>query len=452
MLSYELDNTRSEPLYVQIYEKIKDDIELGEIRPGEKLPSKRAFAAQLGISVITVENAYNQLACEGYIMSVPKKGYFAKSVEKNIPKAVRKVLPCSIQHDENDDIENELFPFTVWARLIREELSGNQRKLLTKPPFEGVYELRSAIAEHLRHFRNINVMPEQIIIGAGTEYLYMLINLLFGNNYIFGMEEPGYSKIADIYANYNIKCEHIPMLDDGVDMDYLKSVKTDIIHISPSHHFPTGVITSIGKRYALLEWAVQSPDRYIIEDDYDSEFRLSGKPVPSLFSIDVMDKVIYMNTFSKSLSSTIRISYMILPVTLLEKFRKKLGFYSCPVSAFEQYTLARFIDEGYFEKHINRMRVHYKKCRNNLFEQMKKFDIFRNAEISGENAGLHCTVKFDTTLSDDMLLYEITNLGFKASLMKKYYHEKNQLDYHTLIFLLKIKATSHNCQRRKNVI
>jgi hypothetical protein len=399
MLSYELDNTRSEPLYVQIYEKIKDDIELGDIKQGEKLPSKRTFAAQLGVSIITVENAYNQLVDEGCIRSVPKKGYYARSIEKNIAVIVERELPCKVQSDENSDMENGLFPFTVWAKLMREELSSNQRKLLTNPPFEGAYELRNAIAEHLKRFRNIKVTPKQIIIGAGTEYLYMLINLLFGNNYIFGVEEPGYSKIADIYTNYNIKCEHIPMLDDGVDIDYLKSIKTDIIHISPSHHFPTGVITSIGKRYALLEWASQSLDRYIIEDDYDSEFRLSGKPVPSLFSIDVMDKVIYMNTFSKSLSSTIRISYMILPVTLLEKFRKKLGFYSCPVSTFEQYTLARFIDEGYFEKHINRMRVHYKRCRNHLFEQMKKFDIFRNAEVSGKNSGLHCVVKFDTFYS-----------------------------------------------------
>ncbi len=434
MLYYELDNTRSEPLYVQIYEKIKDDIELGEIKPDEKLPSKRAFSAQLGISIITVENAYNQLLDEGYIRSVPKKGYYARSIEKNLPPVAEGKLPCRVQYEENNDMENDLFPFTVWAKLMREELSYNKRKLLTKPPFEGVYELRTAIAEHLKRFRNISVMPEQVIIGAGTEYLYMLINLLFGSNYIFGVEEPGYSKIADIYSNYNIKCEHIPMFDDGVDMDYLKSIKTDIIHISPSHHFPTGAITSIGKRYALLEWASLSPDRYIIEDDYDSEFRLSGKPIPSMFSIDVMGKVIYMNTFSKSLSSTIRISYMILPPSILDRFRKKIGFYSCPVSTFEQYTLARFIQEGYFEKHINRMRVHYKKCRNHLFEQMKKFDIFRNAEIFGENAGLHCTVKFDTTLSDDMLLENIIELGFKASLIKRYYHEKNQPEHHTLIF------------------
>ncbi|HEZ7990783.1 MAG TPA: PLP-dependent aminotransferase family protein, partial [Ruminococcus sp.] len=330
--------------------------------------------------------------------------------------------------------ENEMFPFAVWAKLMREELSGNQRNLLTKPPFEGVYELRYAISEHLKQFRNITACPEQIIIGAGAEYLYMLMNILFGNSYIFAVEEPGYSKIAEIYANYGIKCERIPVMTDGIDVSYLKELKTDIIHISPSHHFPTGAITSVGKRYALLEWASQSPDRFIIEDDYDSEFRLSGKPIPSMYSIDVMDKVIYMNTFSKSLASTIRISYMVLPPSLLHKFREKLGFCSCPVSTFEQYTLARFISEKYFEKHINRMRVHYKTCRSQLFERMKDHSIFNNSSISGENSGLHCVVKFETDLSDEELLEKVTQLGFKAAMMKKYYHNTIQKNMHTLVF------------------
>lgn len=327
-----------------------------------------------------------------------------------------------------------MFPFAVWAKLMREELSGNQRNLLTKPPFEGVYELRYAISEHLKQFRNITACPEQIIIGAGAEYLYMLMNILFGNSYIFAVEEPGYSKIAEIYANYGIKCERIPVMTDGIDVSYLKELKTDIIHISPSHHFPTGAITSVGKRYALLEWASQSPDRFIIEDDYDSEFRLSGKPIPSMYSIDVMDKVIYMNTFSKSLASTIRISYMVLPPSLLHKFREKLGFCSCPVSTFEQYTLARFISEKYFEKHINRMRVHYKTCRSQLFERMKDHSIFNNSSISGENSGLHCVVKFETDLSDEELLEKVTQLGFKAAMMKKYYHNTVQKNMHTLVF------------------
>ena len=434
MITYELDKSNPEPLYVQIYTRIKEDIEAGAIKADEKLPSKRNFAQNLGVSVITVENAYNQLIAEGYIRSVPQKGYFAEKLGVNFAadkSAEQSHLPPV---SRSSDDENKLFPFTIWAKLMREELSGNQTRLLKKPSFEGVYELRAAISHHLKQFRNITAAPEQIIIGAGSEYLYMLMNILFGNNYVFAVEEPGYSKIAEIYANYGIKCERIPVLSDGIDIDFLKKIDANIIHISPSHHFPTGVITSVGKRYSLLEWASGSSDRFIIEDDYDSEFRLAGKPIPSMYSIDVMDKVIYMNTFSKSLASSIRISYMVLPPKFLRKYKEKLGFCSCPVSTFEQYALARFIDEGYFEKHINRMRVHYKKCRGDLFSRMKKFDIFKNSVISGEDSGLHCIVEFQTNLSDEELLREVLALGFRATMIKNYYHNSANQDFHTLIF------------------
>lgn len=432
MLTYELDRTIREPLYVQLYNFIRMDIESGVLTADSKLPSKRSFAQHLGVSLITVENSYSQLLAEGYIRSEEKKGYYVEKIEKKIENTE---IPedSEIENELPEDFDNKLFPFTIWAKIMRDELSENQTKLLTKPPFEGVYELRKAISEHLRNFRNIQASPNQIIIGAGTEYLYMLINILFGSNYIFGLEDPGYSKIANIYNEYNIKCEYIPMMEDGMDMDYLKKNKVDIIHISPSHHFPTGVVTSIGKRYALLEWASKSPDRYIIEDDYDSEFRLSGKPVSSLYGIDVIDKVIYMNTFSKSLASTIRISYMVLPKSLMKRFHERLGFFSCPVSTFEQHTLARFIGEGYFERHINRMRRHYKKRKEELFEDMKKYDIFKNSSISGENSGLHCVVKFDTDKTDEELLEEVISYGFQASMMKDYYFISRE-DTHTLVF------------------
>lgn len=432
MLTYELDRTIREPLYVQLYNFIRMDIESGVLTAGSKLPSKRSFAQHLGISLITVENSYSQLLAEGYIRSEVKKGYYVEKIEKKMETS-EIFEPEETENEMLEDSDNKLFPFTIWAKIMRDELSENQTKLLTKPPFEGVYELRKAISEHLRNFRNIQASPNQIIIGAGTEYLYMLINILFGSNYIFGLEDPGYSKIANIYNEYNIKCEYIPMTEDGMDVDYLKKNKVDIIHISPSHHFPTGAVTSIGKRYALLEWASKSPDRYIIEDDYDSEFRLSGKPISSLYGIDVIDKVIYMNTFSKSLASTIRISYMVLPKSLMKRFHERLGFFSCPVSTFEQHTLARFISEGYFERHINRMRRHYKKRKEELFEDMKKYDIFENSVISGENSGLHCVVKFDTQKTDEELLEEVVSYGFKASMMKDYYFI-NREDTHTLMF------------------
>lgn len=432
MLTYELDRTIREPLYVQLYNFIRMDIESGVLTAGSKLPSKRSFAQHLGISLITVENSYSQLLAEGYIRSEVKKGYYVEKIEKKMETS-EIFEPEETENEMLEDSDNKLFPFTIWAKIMRDELSENQTKLLTKPPFEGVYELRKAISEHLRNFRNIQASPNQIIIGAGTEYLYMLINILFGSNYIFGLEDPGYSKIANIYNEYNIKCEYIPMMEDGMDVDYLKKNKVDIIHISPSHHFPTGAVTSIGKRYALLEWSSKSPDRYIIEDDYDSEFRLSGKPISSLYGIDVIDKVIYMNTFSKSLASTIRISYMVLPKSLMKRFHERLGFFSCPVSTFEQHTLARFISEGYFERHINRMRRHYKKRKEELFEDMKKYDIFENSVISGENSGLHCVVKFDTQKTDEELLEEVVSYGFKASMMKDYYFI-NREDTHTLVF------------------
>lgn len=435
MLSYELDRAGNVPLYVQIYNNIRKDIENGIIKSDAKLPSKRAFAAQIGVSIITIENAYEQLAAEGYIRSVPKSGYYAEKV----------ICNCDIADVANNEIEEkkeiidtpephkELFPFAAWAKMTRDILSSKQTELLVKPSCEGIYELRKAIAKHLRDFRNISVSPEQIIIGAGTEYLYMLIIMLFNNKSIYAVEDPGYRKISDIYRSHNVKCEYIPMCKDGIDIDYLNKTNADIIHISPSHHFPTGVVTSIGKRYRLLGWANESKNRYIIEDDYDSEFRLSGRPISSLMGIDVTGKVIYMNTFSKSLSSTIRISYMVLPKKLLSTFREKLGFYSCTVSTFEQYTLARFMNEGYFEKHINRMRHYYKQCRQKLYDAMQIYDIFKNARISGENAGLHCIVEFDSDLTDKVLCKELEKLGFCVAPLSTYYHDPKG-DMHTVIF------------------
>lgn len=433
MLTYELEQSRTEPLYIQIYHHIRQDMEAGSIQAGEKLPSKRELASQLGVSVITIENAYHQLEAEGYIKAIPKRGWFAETLTGMISEKITPEISVPEQEVYQEQSEQVLFPFTVWAKIMREELASDQKRLLTRTPCEGAFELRQAIAEHLKRFRNMEVQPEQIIIGAGTEYLYMLINILLGDCH-FGVEEPGYAKIADIYSSLGLQCEHIPMQEDGIDMLALQNSSADVMHISPSHHFPTGAVTSIGKRYALLGWASEQEQRYIIEDDYDSEFRLSGKPIPALFNIDVTDKVIYMNTFSKSLTPTIRISYMILPVPLLHQFHEKLGYYSCTVSTFEQYTLTRFIQEGYFEKHIHRMRKYYKDRRAVLFASMKKYDIFQHAVISGENAGLHCLVTFDTELSDSQLLEQVRNLGFHAVALREYYDKKPEQELHILLF------------------
>lgn len=432
MLTYVLDKTSEEPLYVQIYRYIKKDIERGIIKAEEKLPSKRALAENLGVSIITVENAYDQLMSEGYVRSLPKKGYFAESIAVIQPETVSEKVINSIVRQDNAPQAFD-FPFTIWARLMREELSENREKLMTRPPMNGIYELRAAIAKHLKQFRSMDVSPDRIVIGAGTEYLYMLINILIGKGLTFGVEDPGYSKISDIYSCLGGNCAYIPMESDGVDIDALKASGADIMHISPSHHFPTGNVTSIGKRYSLLSWASEKENRYIIEDDYDSEFRLSGRPIPSLMSIDVADKVIYINTFSKSLSPTIRISYMILPQSLMDKFKEMLGFCSCTVSTFEQYTLARFINDGYFEKHINRVRHLYKKRRDSLLKKTEEHSIFDGCTITGQDSGLHCLIKFQTHLCDKELLDEVTSLGIHAELLSKYYRHEPKEPLKTLI-------------------
>ena len=441
MLTYSFVDLGSDSLYEHLYKCIKNDIMGGNLKAGDRLPSKRTFAKNLDISTITVENAYAQLMAEGYIFSVPKKGYFVSRVKTLAEKKTKdkKKPELSVKEAEcfADFVSNQTksmnFPFSIWAKLTREVLSGESETLLLPPPSGGIMELRKAIADHLYQFRGMDVSPDQIIIGAGTEYLYGLLIQLFGTKVSYAVEDPGYKKIGQIYESHGVKVCHIPMDASGVLPDVLEESKADILHLSPSHHYPTGIVTPISRRYELLGWASKSEGRYIIEDDYDSEFRLLGRPIPALQSIDVMDKVIYMNTFSKSLSSTIRISYMILPVKLLKKFYERLGFYSCTVSNFEQYTLARFISEGYFEKHINRMRNYYRNQRDRLLECVKKSALAPHIHIKEENSGLHFLMEIDTYLTDEELERRAWAQGVKISCLSRYYQNPEQAVKHAVV-------------------
>lgn len=415
---------------------------------GEKLPSKRSFAKNLNISTITVENAYAQLMAEGYIYSLPKKGYFVADIStylldsKPVPPPSEPEIPMPEFSEHQtpyfaDFVSNSInpnnFPFSIWTKIIREIISEESQALMTNPPSGGIPQLRNAIAQYLFQFRGMNVNPAQIIVGAGTEYLYSLLIQLLGNNNTFAVEDPGYRKIAQIYNRHHADCCHIPLNNHGIDLLSLEQSDADIIHISPSHHYPTGIVTPISRRYELLGWASKSLSRYIIEDDYDCEFRLQGKPIPSLQSIDVMEKVIYINTFSKSLASTIRISYMVLPPHLLERFYQQLGFYSCTVSNFEQYTLARFISQGYFEKHINRTRNFYKTLRDTLLECIKNSPLSSCSTIMEEDAGLHFLMKLDTSLSDEALIEKAKQAGLRIACLSKYYYKPDAGIEHTLI-------------------
>ena len=434
MITYTFTNTGSDSLYEYLYKCIKNDILQGTIKAGEKLPSKRTFAKNLGISVITVENAYEQLIAEGYIYSIPKKGFYVtdlkKEVETEKKTVTREMVPITggesgyFADFTSNQTQSELFPFTVWTRMIREVLGENQIQLMTNPPCGGIYPLREAIAKYLKEFRDMTVLPEQIIIGAGTEYLYGLLIQLLGTDKIYAVETPGYRKIAKIYRSWKVACEYIDMDEEGVQIGELQRKRVDILHISPSHHYPTGIVMPVSRRYELLGWASKSSRHYIIEDDYDSELRLGGQPIPTMQSIDVSDRVIYMNTFTKTLASTVRISYMILPSPLLEQFYERLSFYSCSVSNFEQYTLGKFIEEGFFEKHINRLRNHYHKKRDALLTAIRNSRLGDCVCISGEEAGVHFLMEIQTEKEEEEFLAAAQARGIRLSPLSAHYHNQ----------------------------
>ena len=421
MLTYELKKAPGVPLYEALYRAIRGDILSGALTAGEKLPSKRALAQNLEISKITVEAAYNQLLAEGYITSREKVGYFVEKIHhqpvaEKLP-VEREKLPAQSLVDLTAN-GSARFPFSAWSKLQREVMLDYGEKLLLPLPNRGIPELRRAIADHLAGFRGMKIDPENILIGAGTDFLYNILVQLLGRDKVYALEEPGYDKTRRIYTAAGARCVSAPMDELGVMPEGLADAR--VLHISPSHHFPTGIVTPVSRRLELLDWAGE--DKWIIEDDYDSEFRFHAHPVPAMQSLDRQGRVIYLNTFSKSLAPSIRISYMVLPESLMERFRSELSFYSCTVPSFEQYTLARFISGGWFEKHINRMRKYYKSCRNRLVERLEALEYSDKLIIQEKDAGLHFLVKVDTTLTDEELTAWCLQRGVKIRALSSYYH------------------------------
>ena len=442
MLTYVFENN-GVPMYEQLYEYLKDDITKGILKTDEKLPSKRAFARNNGISTITVQNAYNQLQSEGYIYSLTKKGYYVanlcslRKLSADTKLSLDIKLPPSEEECEinfsNNNIKPENFPFSVWSRLSREVMSQKSREVLIQSPTGGILELRESIAEHLKAFRGMLIDPNQIIVGAGTEYLYGLLIQLLGTKRNFCIENPGYKKLKSIYSQYGANCVLADIDRKGVTVQELNRVNAQIVHISPNHHFPTGITMPADRRYEILSWANETSDRYIIEDDYDSEFRLSGKIHPTLFSIDGCEKVIYMNTFSKTLTPTIRISYMVLPIDLANRFYQELSFYSCTVSNFEQYTLSLFINRGYFEKHINRMRLYYLRRRREVIELLYKSSLKDNMELIENESGLHFLMKLKTDIDDETIKRELLKRKIRISPLSDYYMTGKAIPHHFVI-------------------
>ncbi len=447
MLTYVMDERGDLSLYEYLYVCIKNDILSDKLEAGTKLPSKRSLAKNLGLSVITVENAYSQLIAEGFIYSEEKKGYYVAELSKGIINGQYQDEESEVIsiHDRdntsktyiadfvNNAVNYEKFPFSQWSKLTRKILSEENAMLLMRAPMAGVYELRKAISDYLYNFRGLRVSEEQIVVGSGTEYLYGILIQLLGREKIYAMEDPGYSKVSHILEGNGMKCEHIPIDSDGMMTDILRASKADIVHLTPAHHFPTGIVMPIKRRLEFLEWAYENSGRYIIEDDYDCEFRLQGRPIQTLFEADKTGRVIYMNTFSKTLAPSFRISYMVLPEHLLKTYNEKMSYISCTVPNLEQYVLAEFISGGYFERHINRMRVFYRNQRNILLEAVKQSSFAERVTILEEHAGLHFLMKIDTGLSDSEIVQIAGEKGVRISCLSDYCYQPREGQEHTLI-------------------
>lgn len=453
MLTYSFSNKGELSMYEYLYRCIRSDIEAGVIAPGEKLPSKRSFARHLGVSLITVEGAYSQLIAEGYLRAEPRRGYFACDLNSSGVVSGRKpsllgvgsssletayptdgnLLPeeglaqayaslaavgrpregridaggqsaTLASSSDGNGFNNEvvfadftgssvplgMFPYAAWAKSLRDALTReSERMLVGETGFAGALRLRKAIADHLRGFRGMEVDPECIVVGAGSQVLYNWLVQLLGRNLHYGVEDPGYLRLSRIYEANNVELSHIPLDENGIDMASVVESSADVLHLMPSHQFPTGIVTSIGRRYELLGWASAKDNRYLVEDDYDCEFRLTGRPIPSLQSIDATGKVIYANTFTKSLGPAFRIGYLVLPPALADRFKRELGFYSCTVSAIDQLALARFIESGDYERHVNRLRTYYRSVRDALVSAFQASSFSERVSIEEQDAGIH---------------------------------------------------------------
>ena len=386
---------------------------------------------------------------EGYIYGMEKRGYYVSPVQRPLtaPAHRQEAAPPAEHVWEMDLVTNSIaaedFPFTVWARLMRQTILEQGTGLLRPMPPQGAPELRRAIAAYLRQFRGMTVDEEQIIIGAGTEQLYNMLVQLLGRDKRYAVEDPGYGKIARIYRSNQAEVVSVPLDGAGLSVSALDEAGADVVHISPSHHYPTGIVMPIARRQELLRWAAQGNDRFILEDDYDSEFRFVGRPIPTLFSVDEAGRVIYLNTFSKTIAPSIRISYMVLPQALMARFREKLGFYGCTVPSFEQYTLAYFLDRGYFEKHINRMRNCYRKRREALLQTMKAGGLFHHADLIERGSGLHFLLRFHTGKDDHVLQQELSQKGIRMRPLSDYYVGSAEGAAHT--FVLNYSGMEEDC-------
>ncbi len=417
------------PLYIQLYSYIISEIKIGKIKENEKLPSKKSLAAHLNISKTTVENAYEVLLSEGYIKSIPRSGYyvlkytppiiFAEETLESIVK-VKKNLKSECKYKfSTSAVDTENFPFSTWAKISKNVMYNNP-DLLNIGDSCGDEVLRKELTKYLHEYRGVESSPDNIIIGAGTEYLLDILCQLLGPDAVFALENPCYTKNYKILKNNNSKIIPVSVDSGGIVLSELENSSANIAYITPSHQFPKGSSMPIGRRTELLNWALSS-EKYIIEDDYDSEFRYSGRPIPALQGLDRNNKVIYIGTLSRSIAPSIRIAYLILPDVLMCKYKKLFSYRSSTVSRFEQHTLYYFMANGYYSRHLNRIRNIYRQKKEFLVKLLKTHFPKDMIKITGENAGLHFLISVKNSMTEKELIESAELKSIEIRGLSEYY-------------------------------
>lgn len=424
-IAFKSDGTKH--LYEQIYEHIREEIKGGKLLSGERLPSTRALAEYLQVSRSTVDFAYEQLVSEGYIEAKPHRGFFVCMLEE-MPESGRQEayagserergLPetekSAIAYDFSPNgLDMSAFPYGVWKRITKNILTEGNEELFALGEPQGDYDLRQTISRYLHSARGVNCAPEQIVVGAGNDYLLMILEKLLGENVGIAMENPTYKRAFRIFQSFGYRVEIVGMDKSGMKAGELYGKAIKAAYVMPSHQYPSGVTMPIGRRMELLKWAGEEEERYLIEDDYDSEFRYKGKPIPSLQGADTGGNVIYVGTFSKAIAPAIRVSYMVLPPRLLKRYREECYFYSSTVSRIDQRILNEFIRDGYFERYLNKTRKIYREKHDILLQELKP--LLRRFRISGEDAGLHLLLSLrDKSITEQELVERAKENGVRV--------------------------------------
>lgn len=441
-LTIVLDHKKGIPMYEQIYLFVRNEIQEGKIQAGEKLPSTRALALHLGISRSTVDLAYEQLLAEGYMIALPCKGYYACEVDQlyQIPKKTEWKEAGQEKEDSAylydfamSGIDKDGFPDQTWKKLSRRVLAEDDGTLFQLGDSQGQEGLRREIAGYLHYARGVNCTPKQIVIGAGNDYLLLLLHVILGMDWKIAMDNPTY--LSAWRAFHKMGYETVPLEPDEMGMrpQALEKSGANLAYVMPSHQFPLGSVMPIQRRQQLLAWASRKEDRFLIEDDYDSEFRYKGRPIPSLQGYDSQDKVIYLGTFSRSLAPAIRVSYMVLPNRLLPRYEQQGRSFSVTVSRVDQKILEVFLQEGHFARHLNRMRGIYRAKHDSLLNALRPLqDICR---VYGEHAGVHLLIEMKNAMSEKEAVWRAKEAGVKVYGLSEYFVQQYPKNYPPTILL-----------------